>query len=372
MEIVTIDKVVYNGYGLGKLNGKIIFVDNVLPAEEIVVDIYKDKKNFSYGKLVEIRKPSPYRVLPECPLFNNCGGCQWQHIEYDFQVILKRDILLENLKRIGKLKDIPDIEIIKSKEYHYRNRARFHVKNGKIGFYKKLSNEFVEINHCKILNDNINDFIKGLKLNNSIKKLDIFSSNSGEILSTLNKDYVYNKIGSWKYRISKNSFFQSNEFLIEKLINIVLEHCKGYEKFADLFSGVGLFTIPLSEKFCNGVSIEFSKSSFYDCLENLKINKINNVKVFKKRVEKSGEILKLFQPDIVVVDPPRGGIKKDSCEILKSIENIKKIIYVSCNPITLSRDLQLLSSKFHLQKLFLIDMFPQTFHLETLAILIKK
>ena len=373
MHTIKIEKLVYNGYGIARFNGKVVFVDSVLPEEEVVIEVLKEKKTHSFGKLIEVLTPSKHRIEPKCSKFYSCGGCQWQHIDYTFQLECKKNILLESFKNIAKIESIPDITTIPSFQYNYRNRVKFQIKDKKIGFYKKLSHEFIEIDKCHILSNEINEFIKEIKIDNYLRELEIFSSSKGEILSNLNKrGVIYEHIGENRFKISQNSFFQINKFLTEKLMNIVLENSHNYNKFADLFSGVGLFAIPLAKVIPRGIAIEASKFSYKDSVDNLKLNNVKSLKLYRKKVENSCSIINKFGPDIVILDPPRTGITKNTAVFLNELKKLKKIIYVSCNPITLSRDLNILKSKFQLQKLFLIDMFPNTYHIETVSILIKK
>ncbi len=373
---IKIEKVVYNGFGLSRYNGKVIFTDFVIPDEIVCVEIIKEKKSHSFAKLLKVLSPSEKRVNPECKYFTICGGCQWQHIQYPYQLVCKKEILTESIKGIGKLEKIPEVEIIPSPHFNYRNRAKFHISDGKLGFFKKNSHNLITIDSCKILTEEINSFIKDFnyhKLFKSYKdnKIEVFSTSSGEVLHS-NKKFIYDAFAGNKFRISINSFFQGNKFLIEKMLDIVKTHSIGYNRFLDLYCGVGLFTIPLGKIISKGIGIESSNASYKDSLKNLKLNNLENIKFFRKKVENSEKLIKSFKPDLVVVDPPRAGIHRKIVECLNNLESIETIIYISCNPLTFSRDLKIFASKFYLQKLYLLDMFPHTFHIETVSVLQKR
>ncbi len=371
MDIVEIEKLVYNGHGIGKLNNKVIFLDYVLPGEKVSIEIIKNKKFFSFGKIVDILTVSNERVQPVCSKFFKCGGCQWQHIQYSSQLYFKKEIVKEALLKIAGLNEFPEIIVISSEQYNYRNKVKFHVKNSKLGFFSRNSHEFIPIESCPVLCNEINEYIKDY-IPRDLKSVDVFSNKKGEILTNdSKKKFIFEEIIEYKFRISRKSFFQGNRLLTEKLLELVLSYSFDSEKIADLYSGVGLFTIPLSKACSKCIGIEVAKASFTDAMENIKKNKINNIRLYNRKVEEAYDILKKFAPDLIVCDPPRAGINKILLKKISDVKSVKRLIYVSCNPITFCRDLKILKNNFELKKIFLIDMFPNTYHIEIVAIFDK-
>ncbi len=365
MEIVDVEKVVYNGYGLAKKGGKIFFIDNVLPGETVKVRERKRKKNFSFAESLEIIKESGDRITPPCKYYGECGGCNFQHIKYSCQLKIKKDIFIETLEKIGGLNFDFHLNIIPSlSPFHYRNSAVLKIKNGEIGFYKKSSHDIVNIEQCMLFHPLLHEKYKIAKKINNKK--------SGNLKIFYQKG-KYEHISDSLFRVSKNSFFQVNAFQIENMVKSVVSNSKECNKFADLYSGVGLFGVILSRLGKEGICIESAGSSHKDAIFNRSLNGINKkrLKLFNMKVEKSYEILRKFKPELLVIDPPRSGMNKDFGKKILMFDFIKKIIYISCNPATLARDLKQLKSNFNLKISYLIDMFPQTYHIESIVVLEK-
>ena len=424
---IYIDKLVYGGKGIGKLEDKICFVPFVIDGEEVEVRIKKEKKNFYECEPVSVLEPSKYRVEPPCKYFGYCGGCDYQHIDYEKQLLIKKDIFKENLERIGKLKDIEISKVIPSENpFFYRNRVQFKVRVNQIGFYMKESNRIVNIDDCLILKEDLRESLKGLKrlidfLEFKPSEIHIYSTNlnqvlikfvypkkfkrfplglkhikafvnkkivgigifekRGDILSrfiSIGKQFAYEEISldefNIKYRVSINSFFQVNRFQIKNLINEVLEEVKGenFKEAVDLYCGVGTLTLPLAFYVDNVVGIEANRYSVEDGNHNRKLNSLKNVSFIKADAGKDITVLDRYNPDLILLDPPRTGLTKELLNYLNNKESIKKIIYVSCNPSTLARDLSVLSEKYRVKNTKVIDMFPQTYHIESITTLEKK
>lgn len=418
--LCQIESVTFKGYGLTHINGKVVFVPLSLTGDQGWVRIIEQKKNFSIGILEKIHIPSPWRVLPKCNLFGRCGGCQWQHIDYSIQPELKREILLELLKKIGRFIDIPPIKITQSSNpYGYRTRVQLKVKEGKIGFFEMKSHNLVELHSCPISHPLINEIIclikkelsqflktdkleinvspeeekgvlifQNLILNHKSKKfLEAFLKDNplikgiaikGRKEIVLNNPYLYYRLAvtrgdekkEIKFRISPGSFYQINLSENKKLVEIVVEFAEVSSNATglDLYSGIGNFTIPLSLFLRKIIGIEANETSFDDAIFNLKMNKINNCRFIYGKVEDVLVNCLNLKPNLIVLDPPRGGCKN----ILEDVIKIRpeKIIYISCDPATLSRDLfRLCNNGYSLKNLSLIDMFPQTFHMEVVALL---
>lgn len=414
---LNIEKLVYGGYGFSKINGKAVFVRYAAPKELVDAEIIKEKKDFSEAVVRNIVLSSPSRREAPCPYYGICGGCQIQHITYEEQLNAKREILLESLQRIGKLKEIDYRgEIPSQKEFNYRVRIQFKIQNGKIGFFRWDRREVVDIKECLLAHEKINYLIPNLReimkaindlqeihvhysptrdeavlkfvsithtdegliqslLENALPEWVVGVGNYGKLGSTLVKRYkvgrehIFMDVEKWKFRVSNDSFFQVNYTLWKEFIREVIDLAKGYKRGVDLHSGVGFFTIPLSEKgnFIEGA--DANPSAVKDAEYNAKLNNRENVifteatayKYLKRRI---GEII-----DLVVVDPPRSGLLKEEVDLLLK-NKPEKVVYISCNPSTFARDVRMLAKGgYKLSSVKLIDNFPQTYHIESIALL---
>jgi len=414
---VSVDKLVYGGLGLAKLNGKTLLIRFAAPKELVDVEVIKEKKDYLEGVVKNVVIPSSMRREAPCPYFGLCGGCQLQHLSYDSQIEVKRETLLESLGRIGKLKDVKYLGDIPSpKEFNYRIRVQFKVQEEKLGFYAWNTKEVVDISECLLAHEEINSLIPNLrevmKAVPDLQEIHVsYSPKEGSILlkllttthtdekllenikenilppkvvgigdyarvgSTLVKRYsigrehLFMEVSKWKYRVSNDSFFQVNYTLWEDFVKEVISISGTYRKALDLHCGVGFFTIPLSEKgnFIEGA--DANPSAIKDAEYNAKLNGRDNV-IFREATaynylkKRAGEIL-----DLVVLDPPRSGLLKEEVELLTK-NKPERILYISCNPSTLARDLRMLvRGGYELEGVKLIDNFPQTYHIESIALL---
>ena len=418
--IVKIKKLVYGGKALGKLEDKVCFVPFVLPDEEVEVRIKKEKKSYLECEPVQIINPSPYRVEPPCKYFGYCGGCDYMHISYDTQLNLKKEIFMETLERISGIKDFHLKEIIPSpKNLHYRNKTQLKIKGKKIGFFKKESNEVINLDYCLLLKEDISNLIPPLKeilpfFRYKIKEAHFYSSSEGQITAKfifnippktlplslkhmqtfldkqlvgygiysmqgkiikrnrfIGSPFAYETVGSYRFRVSADSFFQINRFQIGNLIDAVEKELKEEKAkvIFDLFCGVGTFTIPASKYADKVYGVEINPYAVQDANHNRKINNAGNVFFRQTSASEAISFMIKKNPDLVIVDPPRTGLDKNTVEALGKIQSLKKIIYISCNPSTLARDANLLKNKgFKIKYTKLIDMFPHTYHIESINV----
>lgn len=385
--ILKIEKYANEGVSIGYENDKIVFVRYALPDEVIKVKIYKETKDYSLAEPIEIIESSPLRIKPVCQYFGMCGGCDYQMLSYENQIELKKSLVIETFKKIGKI-DVEITDIIKSqKPFGYRNTETFKVelkKGRKIGFFRKDTRSIIDIERCEIAMDGINKALNDIR--NSLERpthnFKVRTTLSGDtvahwIKTPLYEDReVYEEIKVFdkriKFKISKDSFFQVNDYVIplwlEKIISFLNKDHN--EIIIDLYSGIGLITLFVSFYARETTGVEIAKSSVDDANHNIKINNINtNVKFILSSVEEV--IDKIGSPDVLIIDPPRRGIDN------KSIENIikilpKKIIYSSCKPSSMARDISILSKYYKIKELVLVDMFPQTHHIELLSLLVRK
>lgn len=397
--MIKIDTLDHYGRGIGKINNKIIFVDNALPGEIIEPIIVKEKKNYVEGYVKNYIKKSEKRIKEKCIYFNSCGGCDLLHLEYKNQLEFK----MEKVKNIISKylnKDIKINEIIKSdNEFNYRNKITLKVNN-KIGFFEKRSNNIVEINECKLALPIINNAIKYLK------KLDLshissitLRTNSKDLMIIIEADkdidinyikpiaysiyikrnnvynlvygekYLLEYVDNYKFLVSPDSFFQINLNVCAKLYKKIKDYTRYAHNILDLYCGTGTIGI-YAHNNNNLLGIEVNKYAIKDANKNMKLNNITNAKFICGKSEEIINKIK-FSPDVIIVDPPRGGMNKKAIRYILN-SNASKVIYVSCDPMTLVRDLKMLSDNYKIIEITPFDMFPNTYHVENVCLMEKK
>lgn len=387
MKVEIIDTA-YGGYGVAK-EGKVIFVAHSVEGDVVDISINKENKNFCYANINSIIQPSKHRIKAKCKYAGICGGCVFNHIEYNKQLEIKKSIVLNSIINIEYKNKI---NIIKSPNEHYRLRVNMIAQNGNIGFYKFNTNEFVNIDECIILKEklfckiknfvnrsNITGNIYAIESNNdkTLSFADIIKQNKnidtsyfdGITIKQKNKIKIYG-IDKTNYNtyfgevpLSHKSFFQSNHYLLDEFQKSTVKYFNEYDKnIVELYAGSGFFSVAIKEKL-KSLNIDYKLIS-----SEISSDAVNIAKDIIK--EDASETLKKinYNVDSLFVDPPREGLDK------KVIENIirikpKKIIYISCNPMTFSRDINLLKEYYQLIDLNIIDMFPDTYHIELISCL---
>lgn len=394
-EIMKLD---HQGRGICFTDNVITFVPNTLIGEKVKIKIVKQNKKIREAIVVELLEKSNKRKEIKCQ--NLCGGCNLLHMSYEDELIYKENKIKEIISKFTNL-DVSIIKkIIPNNEYNYRNKATFQVKE-KIGFYKEKSYDIVPINKCLLVDEKINEILNLLKkmnLNNVYQIVVRTSKNSDETMVVFkvnnkfepdisllkekvntivvfDKDYkvlygngyIVDKIGDYSFFISPDSFFQVNTNGAYNLYSKVLEYVESSNNLLDLYCGTGTIGIFLS-KVCNKIlGIEINKYAVSDALKNKELNRINNINFICKDASLFNEIASF---DTVVVDPPRSGLDKNTINYLLKISP-KKIVYVSCDPITLARDLKLLGEEYNCIEITPVDMFSRTYHVECVCILKK-
>ena len=415
--------------------GKTVFVPFVLPGERVDVSLIESRTGFARAKLEKVVTPSLERVAPSCPYFGNCGGCHYQHISYEAQLRHKAEILRETLRRTAKLELQHEIQLHPSSPWNYRNRTRMHVRHTPefaLGYHRYSSHDVLPVESCPISSPLINQAIAAVwalgrdsAVPESLHGVQFFANhddtqllveayvqpggNAAELqpfaaalhsilpsvrgavvfpASTIEDEsrqrapltaaysrsaqaiggdsLMYHAVGQ-QYRVSGGSFFQTNRYLVDTLAKVVTADGGGRAAL-DLYAGVGLFTLPLARKFDQVLAVESSQNSFAD----LRCNVPGNVKCIRATTEHClAERGTKLAPDLVVVDPPRAGLGEKIAAALGRM-SVSRVTYVSCDPATLSRDLRrLLESGFRVEQAHLVDMFPQTFHMETVLHLVR-
>ncbi len=416
-----IESLAFKGYGLARIDGKVVFVPYSVTGDEGEIELVEERKRYSMGRLTQMVKSSPWRDNPRCPYFGRCGGCQWQHIRDSIQMDLKKEILVDLLRRLGKLKEPPPIVTLPpSQFYGYRTRIQLKVRGKSIGYFRERSHQVVDIHECPIAHPLINQMlclirekfpslsqVKEIEINLSpdegkgilllrlssprsivergweefFKNHPIFKGLAIEAQKgkkCLGDPYLNFTIplngeepkGRLKYRASLGSFSQINMEGNQKLIETVLQFSElNAEAYVlDLYAGIGNFTLPLAMKAKEVFGIEENQQAVEDAYFNREMNGIKNCNFIRGRVEEGLRDWKRERVDLIVLDPPRAGSKRILAQMVRL--KPKKIIYVSCEPTTFSRDIALLSEKgYHLNKIHLIEMFPQTYHMEVIGLL---
>jgi 23S rRNA (uracil1939-C5)-methyltransferase len=378
---INVDKWVYGGEGLGRIDGRVVLVPFVLPGETARIAAGNDV----HARLLEVLTPAPERVEAPCPLFTICGGCHYQHAPYEFQLARKVEILREQLQRVGKIKFEGEIGVISGPPLGYRSRAQFHIANEKIGYLGPRSHDLVPVEgECPVSSPRLNQALAEMRARLSdarfpkfVQALEIFTNETDVQINVIDAERaVARRFYDWceskaaieyattfgTFRVSPKSFFQVNRFLVEKLVEAALPQ-PGGETALDLYAGVGLFALPLAQRFASVTAIESSSSAASDLIFNIARSgaairmEQTRVEDYLARADKT--------PDFVLADPPRTGLGKDVVADLVRLAP-PRITVVSCDPATLARDLAGLAG-YQIESLTMVDLFPQTYHLETVA-----
>ena len=384
-QTVTIDKWVYGGDALARIDGRVVLAPFVLPGETARLEVGEDL----HAGLMEVTAAAPERVEPPCPLFTRCGGCQYQHAPYAFQLARKVDILREQLRRVGKIEYTGEIETISGPPLNYRNRAQFHIADGRLGYLAPRSHTLVPVTgQCPISSPRINQALGEMRgrmqdprFPRFVHSLELFTNEVDLQVNVIEADRpvaraFYDWCGSQvaidyatsfgTFRVSPRSFFQVNRFLIEPLVDAALYGASG-ETALDLYAGVGLFALPMARRFKNVTAVEAGS----DAARDLEVNAGRPglpIRIERARVE---DFLARYDgtPDFVLADPPRAGLGKQVTAHLARLAP-PRLTIVSCDPATLARDLAALPG-YKIESLILADLFPQTYHLETIVHLIR-
>ena len=377
---ITVEKLIHGGLALGRLHNKVVFIEGALPHEEVRIQIVSSIKQIPLAVCSSIEIASPHRTTPRCQHFSQCGGCDWQHIDYAYQVTNKALILKDCFKRIAKISELPPFDIFESHPWQYRIRAQFHVasRNHAIGFYKKKSHTIVPLDYCPLLHSDLNNvllqsahFFPSIPSQCSTIKT-ICGHNgviaSDPLLSSNTAPQTTIQVGNFWFTVSAKSFFQNNLFLFEKLSSWVSEACIG-GRGVDLYGGVGFFAVHTAHRFDTIYSIDAVQEQTTMAQNNFLNNSINNGKALCATAENYLRSIASKNCDCLIVDPPRGGLTNN---VLSAICQIKPriLIYISCDPATLCRDTAYLVQHAHytLEKCALFDLYPHTHHMEMVTV----
>ena len=396
---VKIDRLDHQGRGIAKVDGITTFVINALVDEIVDIEIIQKKKKFNIAKVKKYIKLSKDRIEPICPHFEKCGGCDLMHINYQNQLKFKKDKIINIIERYTSIDSKKIKDIIYSNEYYYRNKVTFQVKE-KIGFYDKKSYDIVPIEHCYISSKKINELLTILNTcdlrgisqimirSNESEELVVIYTNyvTKEIIDKLkdkcsliqyddkyklisDKEYIIDNIGNYEFIISPASFFQVNRNKVKLLYDKVLEYLKQTKNdiVLDLYSGTGTIGIYVSKYVKKVIAVEINRFAVEDAKKNKELNNVDNIEFICDDV---ANVIDRFKENIdsIIVDPPRSGLDDKTINYLKVIKP-NKIVYVSCDPITLARDLEKLNELYDIIEITPVDMFPNTSHVENVCVL---
>ncbi len=403
MHDVVVERMAYGGDGLARLvDGRVVFIPAVIPGEKVSVRVVDDKQKYARAEAIELLAPSAERVSAPCPHFGVCGGCQYQHIQYHHQLRYKQDILREQLARLAHLDNVGEITVFPSDlAYGYRNVLQFHpLPGGRLGFMKRNSNAVFEVTRCLLPGQTIQSAWSSLILEpgSEITRVELRQNCVEELLVTLEgmpgnipeievsapvnmvhcsggatvvlsgQDALTMWVRDVPFQLSAGSFFQVNDGVAESMVSYIATIVQQLtpKKVLDLYCGVGLFSRFIAPLVDELVAVESDPHACRDFAVNL--DAFDNVSLYEGSAETIMPGLP-FRADLVLCDPPRAGLHAHVIDALVH-SGVTTLIYVSCDPATLARDVQRLGGNgFGVEKIALFDMFPQTYHFETVALL---
>jgi len=403
MVTVKLDSFAYGGESIGRLqDGRAVFVPYSLPGERVRIRLVEEKKGFARGELIEVVESSSQRINPRCPYFTRCGGCHYQHVQYEDQLGAKSEILRDTLQRIGKISSPQTKPFVSSSSpWNYRNHVQFHLTpDGQIGFQESGGRSVIPVQECHLPGESINQVWPlldletipgldriGLRVGDDDEILMILESSDPEPVELLvdmpisivhagpggnlvlaGNDHITITVLDRIFKVSAGSFFQVNTLMAAEMVQHVLKTLSftSATKLVDAYCGVGLFSAFFAPHVEHIIGIETAPAACDDFVVNL--DEFDNVELYQAPV---GDVLPSLDPnpDIMIVDPPRVGLDRWTIDgILKLKPEV--LVYVSCDPATLSRDIHRLSKGgYSLSQITPFDQFPQTFHIESISIL---
>jgi 23S rRNA (uracil1939-C5)-methyltransferase len=358
---LRIEDVAFGGKGVGREKGKAVFVPFTIEGELISAEIVREKKQFAEAEIVDLRKGSPHRVEPKCPYFARCGGCAYQHIDYEHQLAIKWRQVRDVLQRIGKFKDVPIRPIVPSpQDYAYRNRITVHAQDGAIGYFRRDSHQLIDVERCPIAMDEVNRALADLR-------------------TTQVRDGHY----TLRAQSGPRVFSQTNDAVANAMRDLIAQLIPSdQELLIDAYCGAGFFSKVLLDKFQHVVGIDWDKFAIAAARDNATAKETyiaGNVDEELRRVLQQTRGVEAAVPaakaresagntpaTTVIVDPPSSGLTPAVGEAIVDLLPAT-LVYVSCNPATLARDLKELKGKFAIESVTPLDMFPQTAEIEVVA-----
>ncbi len=398
MEVV-IEKLDHQFRGIGYINGKVIFVTKTMPGDKCEIEITKEKKNYFEGKVLRYIKFSEKRILPSCPYSSFCGGCDLDHMSYEDSLFFKKKMLEELFSKNLNYFESIFIESCE-KSWFYRNKLHLKVVEGKVGFYESKTHRLVEIKECKIAKHSLNAVLKDFSMysfsngeimirtnDNDEILMDLITEDKIEILKDFlskhkivgilknhkciyGKPFLFERRNGVLYQVSFDSFFQINEEMSKKMFCFIKNVLKNFEKILDLYCGVGTLGLQLYKEKVLVTGIEIVPNAILNAIKNAKLNHAKNFQFHLGKVEDI--ISKIpYSFDAIIVDPPRNGLDPKTRDVILKMKP-EKFVYVSCNPMTLIRDLKEFEDDYRIESVQGFDMFPYTKHVECVCVMSRR
>jgi 23S rRNA (uracil1939-C5)-methyltransferase len=343
---VQIEDIAFGGAGVGRTNGKAVFIPYTINGETVTVQITERKKNLDRGRLLEILKVSPHRVSPPCPYFTKCGGCDYQHIEYEEQLAIKQRQIVQVLRQIGRLQNLNVLPTVAAPAaYGFRNRITIHSDGNRIGFFERQSRNVLDIETCVIASPTVNEKLRQIRTR---------SLADGEHRTLREEEET-------------RTFTQTNNAVAKLLLDYVADHAKG-AVLLDAYCGSGFFSHRMASRFRRVVGIDWSERAIETARRRADPNETYLLGDVGEIINES---LTSHQPDCVILDPSSKGLDDRVATVLNQFAP-PSVLYVSCNPSTLARDLGRLRERFRIEAIQPFDMFPQTAEIEAVALLNRK
>ena len=382
---VEVERLLPGGLGLAHAEGQSILVSLAAPGDRLRVKVNERKGKVAFASIVEIIRPSPARVEPPCPYFGRCGGCNFQQLSYEAQLHAKSEAIKDCLRRITRIEQPPEIAVMPSpEEWRYRARAtwQFDPTNHRFGYYERGTHNVCDIAECAVLVPELETVLEELRNElppqtpGRVRQIDATAGDDTVAvvppIGRFTSGVVKRRVGSETYEFSADSFFQTNYQLLSQLVDAAVDDVRGTTA-VDLYSGVGLFTLPLARRFSNVLAVELSRTASEYAKVNLRNAGLVNVSVINQKVKDwvRQAANRISNVDFVLLDPPRTGAEHKTIQGILNL-NPQHISYVSCDPATLARDLKwLLDGGYRIDSILGFDMFPQTHHVETVVHLVR-
>ena len=400
--ILYLDQIAHGGEAIGRYQGKVVFVPFAIPGERVRVHLTEEKRSYARAELLEVLQPSSDRVDAPCPYFGRCGGCQWQHVAYMRQLELHLEVIADSMRRLAHIQEPPIEGIVPAEEvWAYRNNIQLHTTTtGELGFVTTDGRSVIPIARCLIAHELLDEMhasldfawrdVRRLSLRAGINTGEqlllletaseeapelavdmpvsfVHLNDKGQLFALVGNPFLHERLGERVYHISAPSFFQVNTPQAETLVAVVREFCQlqGEERLLDLFCGVGTFSLALASHATEVVGVEASPWAAADAEVNSE--DVANFTILEGEV---AEVLPHLEGEfpVIVVDPPRSGCGQALIADIAALRP-RRLVYVSCDPATLARDsVYLLEQGLHLENMVAVDMFPQTAHVETVAL----
>jgi 23S rRNA (uracil1939-C5)-methyltransferase len=374
---VTIEKMVYGGAGLARTDQGVVFVPRTAPGDVVEVELVERKTDYAVARVIALLEPSGDRQSPTCPNYESAGCCHWQHIRYPRQLEIKEAILRETLQRTAHIPWEAPIPMVSGPELHYRLRASFHVYRKKLGFVEERSHRVIPISECSALSPELNAFIPEgneiLSAPDMREVREVHAISGPPVLATFGR----NRFGHGPARVPvkdcvfdlhPEAFFQTNRYLLAEFLDSVVKNSTGSRRVLDLFCGSGFFAVPLAKVAEEVLGVESSRTAVKQARLNATLNQVTNVRFFEGAVEETLKNSPELRPDFVVMNPPRTGAGRDVAGLAAGLA-AERLVYVSCNPTTFAREAPVILARgYTLDSIILVDQFPNTYHIEMVAV----